>query len=114
MSLQNRSETFQERVIGFAHSAATVALTPILIGGAVLIPLNSADANATNAFLYAGLISGAPMASVTPAAFAKCYWDNTAKVFTNVATDNTLCGNFLEAVASGTTTGLICFNGFGV
>ena len=47
------------------------------------------------------------------AALDKLYWDNTAKVVTNVATSNTPIGYALEAALSGdAATGLVAFNAF--
>lgn len=110
MSLQNRTPTYQEVVTQFAHTAGTTALTPLLINSKVFIPLNSANANALNAFLVAGQISDYAQAAVAFAAGDKIYWDDTAKKFTNVSTSNTLCGYALEPSASGTGAGIVLFN----
>lgn len=110
MSLQNRTPTYQEVVTQFAHTVATVALTPILINTKVFIPLNTAGANALNAFLVGGQISDYGQAAVAFAVGDKIYWDNTAGKFTNVSTSNTLCGYALEPSASASGTGIVLFN----
>jgi len=114
MALQNRSLTHAERTTQLTHTAATTVLTPLLINSRVWIPLNTASANALNAYLWQGEISDAP--TNAPEAWAagdKIYWDNTNSRFTNVATSNTLCGHAIEPKASAaTTSGLIFFNTF--
>ena len=110
MALQNRSPTYQEVTTQFAHTAATTALTPILINSKVFIPLNTAAANAQNAFLVVAQISDYAQAAVAISAGDKIYWDNIAGKFTNVSTSNTLCGYALEPSASGTGTGIVLFN----
>lgn len=112
MALQNRTPTGQEKVTQFAHTAATTALTPIVINSLVWIPLNTAGANELNSFLVEGEISDYAQAAVAIAAGDKIYWDDTAKKFTNVATSNTLCGHALEASGSGAGTGIVLFNSF--
>lgn len=88
----------------YAHSAITAAHTFYLINGRVLLALNDAAANADNVFVYeADDIRGVPKAAVAVAAFDPAYWDDTNKVFTNVATGNTKCGMFRVAAASGDT-----------
>jgi len=112
MSLQNRSPTFHERTTQLAAVAATVALTPLLINGHVVIPLNTCAGGVLNSFLVGGEISDYAQAAVDCAAFDTAYWDNGASKFTNVAAGNTPCGFFLEASASGSGAGIIAFNSF--
>lgn len=45
-----------------------------------------------------------PKAAVVTTAFAAAYWDNAAKVTTNVSSGNTLIGYYTEASASGVAT----------
>lgn len=45
-----------------------------------------------------------PKAAVVVTAFAAAYWDNTAKVTTNVSSGNTLIGFYTEGSASGVAT----------
>jgi hypothetical protein len=111
--LQVRSPASQIKTLQYAHSAATTAHTPVKINGHLLIPTDYADAAAINGFLYEGEISGAAKAAVAWSALDKLYWDDTAKVVTNVATSNTPIGYALEAALAGdATTGLIAFNAF--
>jgi predicted RecA/RadA family phage recombinase len=45
-----------------------------------------------------------PKAAVVTTAFAAAYWDNTAKLVTNVSSGNKLIGAFTEGTASGIAT----------
>jgi predicted RecA/RadA family phage recombinase len=112
--MQIVSPSVRVKNIGFAHTAATVALTAILINAHVFIPLNTVDADERNTFVYDSEIDAAP--TDTGAAWAvgdKIYWDNTNKVFTKTATSNTLVGYALEAKGSAdAVSGLIAFNSF--
>lgn len=111
--LQVRSPASQIKTLQYAHSAATTAHTPVKINSHLLIPTDNADANAINGYTYEAEIYGAAKAAVAWSALDKLYWDDTAKVVTNVATSNTLIGYALEAALSGdATTGLIAFNAF--
>ena len=113
MSLQLRSPFDQIKTVQLTLAAATNAHVPVPQNGHLLIPTDYALANAINGFVYQSEISDAPKAAVAWSALDKLYWDNTAKVITNVATSNTLIGYALEAALSGdATTGLIAFNAF--
>lgn len=113
MGLQLRSPASQIKTLQMAHTAATVAHTPVLINSHLLIPTDSADANAINGFVYESEISGGAKAAVALGVGDKVYWDNAAKAFTNVATSNTLVGYAIEPALSGdAVTGLIAFNAF--
>lgn len=83
-----------------AHTAALAALEIILLANRVLIARNATAANADNTFIHEAEIE-APKAAVTIAAGETAYWDDTAKVFTNVVGTNTKCGMFTEDAASG-------------
>ena len=112
--MQITSPSEQVKVIGLAHTAATTALTPLLINTHLFIPLNTAGANERNTFVRDTEINAA--VTDTGAAWVlgdKIYWDDTAKKFTKTSTSNTLCGYALEAKASGdAVSGLIAFNSF--
>jgi len=110
--IQNRTPTGQECVSQFAHTAATTALTPIVINTKVWIPLNTVAANAPNSYLRWAEISGYAQAAVTFAPGDKIYWDNTNSVFTNVASGNTLCGYATEPSASASGVGIVEFSTF--
>ncbi|NMW23480.1 DUF2190 family protein [Rhodanobacter denitrificans] len=113
MGLQLRSPASQIKTLQMSHTAATVAHVPVLINSHLLIPTSYADANALNGFTYEAEFSGAAKAAVAWAVLDKLYWDNTAKVVTNVSTSNTLIGYALEPALSGdAATGLVAFNAF--
>lgn len=99
---------------GFAHSAATVARTPIVIGGQVFIPLNTAAENVRNAFVYEAEVDNAPTdtgAAWTPG--DALYWDATNKVLTKTSSGNTIFGHALQPKASGAAVSpLVAFNAF--
>ena len=52
-----------------------------------------------------------PMAAVSPTQFAKAYWDDTAKLVTNVVGSNKLIGSFTLAGTSGDATINVRLNG---
>ena len=97
---------------GFAHSVATVSKEPIVIGAKVMIPLNTAAADAHNAFVYEAELLNAPKAAAQAwTVNAPLYWDAVAKNFTTTSTANTLCGYALQpALAADTVSPLIAFN----
>jgi len=100
--------------IDLAHTAATTSKAPILIGAKPLIPLNTALANAANAFVTRASALRVQKAAVTITILQPMYWDDTAKLFTNVSTSNTLVGHALAAAASGDAEVVIDFNPLGV
>lgn len=112
--LQIVSPSERVKSIGIAHTAATTSKTPLLINAKLFIPLNTADANARNAFVYESEIDAAT--TDTGAAWLvgdQIYWDDAAKKFTKTVGANTLVGYALEAKASGdAVSGLIAFNSF--
>lgn len=110
MGLQNRSPTGTEETTQFSHTAATTVMTPIVINSRVFIPMNTALANAPNAFITFGLLGGGAQAAVAIAVGDKIYWDNAASKFTNVATSNTLCGVALEPSIANGPTGIFRFD----
>lgn len=106
MSLATVTSGLDRKTIKFAHTAAVVALTVLLLRSRVLVPLNDTDAAADNLWVFEGLIEHAK-AAVTILAGETAYWDDTAKVFTNVVGTNTKCGVFTEDAASGTAVAQI-------
>lgn len=114
MALQNRSITGQERTLQLAHTGATTALTPLLINSKVFIPLNTAGANALNAYLYQAEVSDWDATSAeTWAVGDKLYFVTATGKLSNVASGNTLCGYALEAKGAGAATaGLVHFHTF--
>lgn len=84
--------------------AALAAGTIILHNNKVGIVLET-TANAADGVLIVRTDSQgylAPKAAVTIAEGEAAYWDDTAKVVTNVETENTKIGYFAESAASGT------------
>lgn len=104
------TEILSEKYDAFvdAHSAATTAKTTLLINSIPVIPLNTADADANNVFVYQATKVRVPKATGqawTP--LTKIYWDDTAKKFTTTSTSNTLAGVVAEDAASADTEGVI-------
>lgn len=99
---------------GFAHTAACVGKTPIVINSRVVIPLNTTQAGERNAFVYETELANCPKAAGQAWAYgAALYWDATNAVFTTTATNNTACGYAVQPAASAdTVSGLIAFNTF--
>jgi hypothetical protein len=114
MALQNRSQPGQEKTLQFAHSAATVAKTPIVSNARAFIPLNTADAGVQNAFWREAEVSGAPKATGEAWSIGDTlYWNATNGNFTKTATSATKCAFALEAALSADAVGgLIAFNSF--
>jgi hypothetical protein len=111
--LQIRSAFDQIKTVQLTLAVATTAHVPLLSNGHLLIPTDYALANAINGFTYAAEISGAPKAAVAWSALDKLYWDDAAKVITNVVAANTPIGHALEpALAGDATTGLVAFDTF--
>lgn len=111
--MQIRSPFDQIKTVQLTLAAATNAHVPVLQNGHLLIPTDYALANAINGFVYEAEFSDAPKAPVAWSGLDKLYWDNTAKVVTNVATSNTLIGYALQdALVGDATTGLVAFNAF--
>lgn len=114
MPLQNRTPTGQEKTVQFAHTGATVAKVPILIGGVMYIPLNSADPNILNSYWFYAQVSDAPKVAAQAWSVGQVlYWDDVAKNFTTTAAGNTKCGHVLQAaLAADVVSGLIDFDSF--
>lgn len=114
MALNIASPSELVKNVGFAHTAATVAKVPVVIATQAFIPINTADANEHNAYVYESEIDNAP--TDTGAAWLPgeaVYWDAANTRFTKTATANTLCGHALQPKASGdAVSGLIAFNSF--
>lgn len=91
-----------------AHTAATTAKTFLLINSVPCMPMNDADANADNVFVYCASKIRVPKATGQAwVPLAKIYWDDTAKNFTTTSTANTFAGYVIEDAASGDTEGVI-------
>lgn len=99
------------KTIGFAHTAATTARTPIAIGGKLLIALNTRGANEHNAFAYETEVDNADCASGAWAVNAPIYYDAANKQLTATAGSNAFFGYALQPKAAGVTKSpLVAFN----
>ena len=63
--LQIRSPEGQIKTCQFADATATTSKVPVVEGGHVFIPLNTADAATLNSFVYSAEISGAAKAPMS-------------------------------------------------
>lgn len=86
-----------------APSGGVVSGAGVLIGAVFGVPVVSAAQGETFALQVTGVfdLTAATGAGTDFAAGVKLYWDNTAKVVTKVATDNTFIGHALAAKATG-------------
>lgn len=99
------------KTVGFAHTAATVARTPIAIGGKLMIPVNSRDANEHNAFAYETEVDNAACQSEAWAVNAPIYFN--AGELTTTAAGGAFFGFALQPKAAGVTTSpLVAFNSY--
>ena len=114
MTLQVVSPSEQNVIEEFAHASATTSKVPIALNTRTFIPMNTADAAASNAFLVKGTIDGATTDTGTAWAIGDLvYWDATNSRFTKTSTSNTKAGYALEAKASGdAVSGRILFDAF--
>ncbi|PCJ55880.1 MAG: hypothetical protein COA70_02030 [Planctomycetota bacterium] len=55
-----------------------------------------------------------PMAAVSPPQFKKAFWDDAAKLVTDVSTSNTLIGTFTKGGTSGDATINVRLSGYAV
>lgn len=112
--LQLRSQSDQIRQATFAATLATVAKVPQVHTARVFIPLNDADAAASNEFVYDSEVSGA--AKQTGEAWAvgqAIYWSVANQNFTTTVGSNPKVGYALATALSGdTVTPLFAFNSF--
>jgi predicted RecA/RadA family phage recombinase len=107
MAVLVRGPIDQLITIEYTHTAATTADTVYLLGGRVMLAVNSALANVENVFLLRGHIEYAKAAGEAWVGGQAVYWDASAGNFTTTSTDNTKAGFAMEAAASAATTGQI-------
>lgn len=112
--MQVRSPAELTRVIPYTHSAGTTVQVPIVINSHVWIPVNTAGANALNAFMYRAELSECAKATGETWAIGDLlYWDAAAAKLTKTSTSNTKFGYALATQASGdTVSGLVLFDAF--
>lgn len=106
MTTEVLSEKYAAAVI--AHSAATTAKEPLLVNSVPVIPLNDADADEDNVFVYEAAKVRVPKATGQAwSALGSVYWDDTNGNFTTTSTDNTLAGVIVEDADSDADEGII-------
>lgn len=91
------------RIKTLVHAPAADASVDdvLLVNGNVLIAYGDIATGVDGEWIYAATDVEVSKAAVTILEGQPAYWDDTAKLFTNVATANTLCGKFVKAAASG-------------
>ena len=100
------SEHYDE--YSLAHTAATVSKTPLVINSKVVIPLNDAEADIENSFVYR-----APKVRVAKAAAQAwvpgtlIYFSTAGGVFSTSPTSNLLCGRIAESADTADVEGII-------
>lgn len=96
-----------------APSGGVVAGTGVLIGGLLVIPLDSADEDESFRGATCGVWSHAKAASQAWTEGAVVYWDDGNAVFTTTAASNYRAGVATAAVAGGAgdTTGTVRLDG---
>lgn len=112
MRLNIASPSEQVKTIGFAHTAPTVARTPLAINGKLMIPVNTAAANEHNAFAYETEVNDAT-ATTEPWAVNDPIYYSTANggALTKTAASNAFFGYALQPKASGVLVSpLVAFN----
>lgn len=84
---------------------SAVASGDVVVLGSIGVGIADHDipANTLGAVVVDGLVEF-PKATGAITAYAKVYWDNTAKNVTTTATNNTLAGYAVAAAASGDAT----------
>jgi len=93
--------------VKYTHTTATTADTIYLLGGRVLLAVNTALANVENVFLIRGHIEYAKAAGEAWVGGQTLYWDDTNSCFTTTVGTNTKAGYAMEAAASADTTGQV-------
>lgn len=101
-----KGDTFQ-----IVAPAATTGGVGFLLGtAAFVVALQTAASGALVEVLAEGVVDH-PKAAVAITLGDLAYWDNTAKLVTNVSTSNTKIGVFTRAALSGDATGRVRLNG---
>lgn len=91
-------------VLTFTATAAILAGSGVLLGAALFgVTTGDVASGADGEAAVEGVFT-LPKAAVATTKFAAAYWDNTAKVTTNVSSGNTLIGVYTEATGSAVAT----------
>lgn len=90
--------------VRYAHTVATVPGDVIVYNGAVLVAINTADANADNIYIFQSDVLFPKEANLAINQFDKVYWDAVNSVITKTSAGNTACGFCTyKALAADTT-----------
>lgn len=107
MAILIRGPMDQLVTVKYIHTADTVSDTIYLLGGRVMLAMNSVLANAENMFLARGHIEYAKTGGEAWVGGQLLYWDDTAKSFTTTVGTNTKAGFAMEPAASADTVGQV-------
>lgn len=112
MRLNIASPSELVKSIGFAHTAATTARTPIVINGKLMIPVNTAAANVHNAFVYETEVNDATATTEAWAVNDPIYYAAAGGgALTKTAASNAFFGYALQPKAAGDLVSpLVAFN----
>lgn len=112
--LQLRSQSDQIRQATFAMTLATVAKVPQVHNSKLFIPLNDADAGASNEHVYESEVSGGAKATGEAWTVGQAiYWSVANQNFTTTVGSNPKAGFALApALAGDTVTPLFKFDSF--
>jgi predicted RecA/RadA family phage recombinase len=94
-----------------APSGGVVAGTAYLIGALVVVSQETKAQGLPFVAIRQGVFELAKVSAQAWTEGATLYWDNTAKLFTTVATSNTSAGVAAAAAANPSSTGLVCLHG---
>ncbi|WP_226628418.1 DUF2190 family protein [Alloyangia pacifica] len=90
---------------------ARVAGEAMLVGALVGIAQEAVAQGDEVVMVRTGVFEVAKTSAQAWTAGAPIYWDDTAKVFTTVATDNTLCGAAVASAENPSSTGTVLLDG---
>lgn len=102
-------------IVSFVAPAGGVTSgVPVVVGSLVVIPAFSAAAGYDCEGATTGVYDLPKKSTDVVTQFAPAYWDEANTELTVTATDNTLIGVFMDALASGTTEAVVRLNGVSV
>jgi len=94
-----------------APTGGVTAGTPVLIGGLLVVPQNTAAEGEPFEGMRTGVHTLPKTSAQAWTQLAKVYWDNTNKVCTTTATSNTLIGVAAAPAANPSATGDVVLAG---
>jgi len=94
-----------------APTGGVTAGTPVLIGGLLVVPQNTAAQGAEFEGMAVGVHELPKVSAQAWTQGAAVYWDNTAKNVTTTATSNTLIGVAAAEAANPSATGRVRLDG---